>query len=165
MKVKVILYDTKYELDEKVKILRSNNNLLCIGVEDVAKNISKKKRTSFKESKWIEITDSRSCRRVGKKFPVLNLPLFTKTNPDGETQGQTLLGKFSTHEFRCTDISYEDFEEATRASRLRDDILRFFKHYRSKEARKKYEILNCVDFESEFSQFEKYIKQYWSLEI
>ena len=47
MEVKGILYDTKYELDEKVKILRSNENLLCIGVEDIAKNIIEKKRSSF----------------------------------------------------------------------------------------------------------------------
>ena len=164
---KVILYDTKNEMNTKIKTLRRNKNLVCIGVENVAENLSEKKKSSFRQSKWIEITDSRLYRGVGKKFPIL--PLFTKKNPEGETQGQTLLGKFSTHEFRCTDKSYEHVsregpEGVTRASRLRSEILGFFKHYRSKVTRSKYEILNCIDFETEFKKLEKEIKQLWSLE-
>ena len=163
---RVILYDTKDETHAEIKTLRQNENLVCIGLENVEKNLSEKKKSSFVESKWIEIIDSRLNRSAGKKFPILNLPLFTKSTPGGETQGQTMLGKFSTHEFRCTDKSYEAVtgDGGSRAHRLRSEILGFFKHYRSNEARTKYEMLNSVDFETEFIELEKYIKQVWSLE-
>ena len=161
---KVILYDTKDERHIEIITMRSDKNLECIGLQGVAENLSEKIKASFKESKWIEIIDSRFSRGGAKKFPILNLPLFTKRNPDGETQGQTLLGKFSTHEFRSTDKSYEAVGELTGAQGLRSEIFGFFKHYRSIEARTKYKMLNSPDFEAEFSKFEQFIKRLWSLE-
>ena len=83
--------------------------------------------------------------------------LFTKSNPEGEIQGQTLLGKFNTHEYRSTNKSYANAKE------LYADIHKFFTHYRSSEALAKYEVLGSANFEDEFKQFEKHIQNYWSL--
>ena len=77
------------------------------------------------------MVDTRFYRSVGKKFPLLNLSLFTKKNPDGEFQGQSMLGKFSTHEYRCTDKSYEANIDSSSAQQLQNAIFRFFDHYRS----------------------------------
>ena len=165
MQTKVILYDTKDEQYEEVQLLIKDEHFLCVGVDDAADHVCKKKRASFKRSKWIEITDSRSYRSIGTKFPILNLSLFTKTNPDGEVQGQTLLGKFATHEFWCTDKCYAEVGRKTSAQQLRNAIMGFFDHYRSAETREKYKALNCAGFENEFCKFEDYIKQYWSLKV
>ena len=50
--------------------------------------------------------DAKSQRSIGKKFPLLNLTLLTRKDPQGELQGQTILGKFSIHKYRVTDKNY-----------------------------------------------------------
>ena len=90
--------------------------------------------------------------------------LFTKSNPSGEAQGQTMLGKFTTHEYHCTNISYSDSEESRGAQKLQNAILGFFRHYRSVESRNKYEVLEDSEFQTEFRQLEEYVKACWSLE-
>ena len=162
---KVVLYDTKDEQLREIKLLKRIETLVCVGAVKVAENLHVSKRATFKQSKWIELVDSRLNRRSAKKFPYMNSSLFTKTNPEGEVQGQTLLGKFNTHEYKCTNESYEDSTEKSGAQKLQDAILHFFKHYRSDKARKKYLFLQSSTFEDEFSQFEKDIQTCWSLKM
>ena len=106
-----------------------NNNLIF--------SIRADMRKTFKKSKWIELIDSKFNRFYSKKWPNLNLYLFTKAYPDGEVQGQTMLGKFTTHEYHCTDIEYKDSPQKSSAQKLQDAIFGFFQHYRTDEAKKK----------------------------
>ena len=85
------------------------------------------------------------------------LPFSLLQNPAGEIQGQTLLGKFTTHEYYSTNKVHND------ASELHRDIMQFFKHYRSLESQQKYSVLGSSEFENEFKLFENYIKEYWSI--
>ena len=71
-------------------------------MENAKKGITSNAKKSFEKSGWIEIVDARLNRSFEKKYPLLNSVLFTKSNPEGEIQGQTLLGKFYTHEYRST---------------------------------------------------------------
>ena len=82
--------------EKDIKMLLKNKNIMCIGVVNAVGNLNKKKRPSFKTSMWMEIKDAKSPRSIGRKFPLLNLALLTKKDPQGELQGQTVLGKFST---------------------------------------------------------------------
>ena len=115
LRKRVVLYDIKYTQSSEMQEVLSHINVISIGVQNVEFNLNENLRKSFEGSKWIEIVDTRFYRSVGKKFPLLNLSLFTKKNPDGEFQGQSMLGKFSTHEYRCTDESYETIIGVSRA--------------------------------------------------
>ena len=53
----------------------------------------------------------------------------------------------------------------TGAEKLRDEIFSFFTHYRSIESKERYEVLMSPAFEKEFSEFEVYLKSYWSTKI
>ena len=163
IKRRVVIYDTKDKGQSEIQTMLRNKNLICIGVENAGEGICKNKRDTFEKSKWIEIIDSRLNRGSAKKFPLLNSALFTKTNPDGEVQGQTILGKYTTHEYRCTDKSYKSDENKSAAQRLQEKIFGFFTHYRSDEAQEKYEMLKFTQFQEEFQKFENYIKAYWKL--
>ena len=111
------------------------------------------------------MTDNRSNRSLSKKYPLLNSYLFTKKDPEGELQGQTILGKFSTHEYHCTNKSYENDEKTSGARKLRNKMLGFFDHYRSNEAIGKYEVLACRALREEFKQLEDHVQLYWSIGI
>ena len=139
-----------------------NEKILRVGVRNVAQNITKTKQNSFKQSKWIEMTDKRENRSLSKKFPLLNSYLFTKMDPAGEPQGQTMLGKLSTHEYHCTNKEYKNDDQVSGGQKLRNKILGFFKHYRSCEAKNKYKVLASAGFEQEFKQLEDHTKNYWS---
>ena len=113
----------------EIIILKKNNNVLCVGVANVVTHLHKSKKQSFTTSMWMEIKDAKSQRSIGTKFPLLNLALLTKKDPQGELQGQTILGKFSTHEYRVTDKSYETDELSTVSTgpqKLRSAIMGFF---------------------------------------
>ena len=99
IKKTVILYDVKDKHIQQIKLLRNKKNVFCIEVENALEGICENKRATYKESKWIEIVYSRGNRLVAKKFHLLNSALFTKKNPESEIQGQTLFGKFATHEY------------------------------------------------------------------
>ena len=114
-KRRVVMYDSKDIGQSEIQAMLKNKSVLCIGVKNAREGICEDKRETFEKSRWIEIIDSRFNRGSAKKFPLLNSALFTKTNPDGEIQGQTILGKFITHEYRCTDISYKDDDNNSRA--------------------------------------------------
>ena len=163
LRKRVVLYDVKHEQSSELKEVISHRNVASIGVQNVVNNLNENLRKSFEGSKWIEMVDTRFYRSVGKKFPLLNLSLFTKKNSDGEFQGQSMLGKFSTHEYRCTDKSYEANIDRSSAQQLQNAIFRFFDHYRSFSARKKYEVLDSPEFNTEFNLFETSIKKVWSL--
>ena len=144
-------------MNDQIKFLLRESGVFGIGVENAKEGIIGNAKKSFEKSGWIEIVDARLNRSYGKKFPLLNSVLFTKSNPEGEIQGQTLLGKFNTHEYRSTNKSH------TNAKELYVDIQKFFTHYRSSDAIAKYEVLGTSNFEDEFKQFEKHIQNYWSL--
>ena len=76
-----------------------------------------------------------------------------------------MLGKFSTHEYHCTNKTYENDEKTSGAQKLRNSILGFFNHYRSNEAIEKYEVLGCSAFREEFKQLEDHVQLYWSINI
>ena len=118
---------------------------------------------NLRNIKWIELIDSKFNRSYSKKFPILNFYLFTKADPDGEIQGQTMLGKFTTHEYHCTDIEYKDSPQKDSAQKLQDAILGFFEHYRTDEAKEKYSALDTRAFQEEFSQLEKHVKACWPI--
>ena len=120
LRKRVVLYDVKHRQSSELQEVISHRNVLSIGVQNVANNLNENLRKSFEGSKWIEMVDTRFYRSVGKKFPLLNLSLFTKKNPDGEFQGQSMLGKFSTHEYRRTDESYEAIIGVSRAQQLQN---------------------------------------------
>ena len=145
------MYDIKDQKDDKVKTLLSNERVICIGASNVGNNLSVKYRASFKESKWIELTDRRSNRSFSKKYPLLNSSLFTKKNTLDEIQRQTLLGKFNTHEYYSTNTAYTTDHGNSGAEKLRKKILSFFSHYRSAEAKDKYEVLKSQVLEEELS--------------
>ena len=163
MRKKVILYDEKDSQLKVIKLPKRNENVICIGVQNAAENIHPNKRKSLRNAKWIELTDSKLNRFISKQFPILNIALFTRSNPDAEVQGQTMLGKFTTHEYYCTNISYQDTDESSGAQKLQTAIFNFFKHYRSDEAQKKYEVLGNSEFQTEFKQLEKHVKECWSI--
>ena len=98
-----------------------------IGIDNVSNNLSLKFRASFDESKWIQIVDSRANRSFAKKYPLLNSSLFTKKKPDGELQGQTLLGKFNTHEYYCSNKAYIGDNEKTGAEKLQAELSAFLR--------------------------------------
>ena len=75
-----------------------------------------------------------------------------------------MLGKFTTHEYYCTNKSYPDTDESRGAQKLQNAILIFFEHYRSDEARNKYKVLENSEFRTEFKQLELHVKACWSLE-
>ena len=76
-----------------------------------------------------------------------------------------MLGKFSTHEYICTNKKYCCNSKKPAAQKLQDAILGFFTHYRSIVAQEKYEVLKSSSFKSEFKEFEKYVNSYWNLEV
>ena len=115
--------------EKEIQMLLKNENVECIGVVNAVGHLNKKKRQSFKTSMWMEIKDAKSQRSIGKKFPLLNLALLTKKDPQGELQGQTVLGKFSTHEYRVTDQNYETDGVLTGPQKLQSSIMGFFQHY------------------------------------
>ena len=87
----VILYENKNAKNKSIEALRKNDRVVCIGLDNVEKYLRLKFRASFNESKWIQIVDSKANRSFAKKYPLLNASLFTKKNPVGEMQGQTIL--------------------------------------------------------------------------
>ena len=141
---RVILYDTKI-MNDQIKFLLRESGVFGIGVENAKAGIIGNTKKSFEKSGWIQIGDARLNRSFAKKFPLLNSVLFTKSNPEGEIQGQMLVGKFNTHEYRSTNESY------TNAKELYADIKKFFTHYRSSDALAKYEVLGTSNFD-EFNQ-------------
>ena len=159
---RVIIFDTKDVEKTEIQVLLKRKNVVCIGVVNVPENLCERKRKSFETSMWMEIKDARAIS-TGKKYPLLNLPLLPRKDPGVETQAQTILGKFSTHEYRTTDRTFESNGLTTGSQKLRAAIMEFFSHYRSPSARHKYPILSTCEFEKEFEHFEKYIKAYWSL--
>ena len=75
-----------------------------------------------------------------------------------------MLGKFRTHEFRCTDKRYDGSQNKSSGQQLQDAILEFFVHYRAEKAKEKYLFLKSKAFEEEFSEREKNVKMCWPLE-
>ena len=71
---RVILYDAKDENHKDILSLKRNENILSIGIPKATNNICKKKKHSFKKSRWMEMTDNRSNRSLSKKYPLLNSP-------------------------------------------------------------------------------------------
>ena len=163
MQKKVILFDLKDAEQIEIQRMQQNDNILCVGVTNVFEHLSVGKKQSFKTSMWMEMKDAKSHRSIGKKFPLLNLPLLTKKDPGGECQGQNILGKFRTHEYMITDKIFESDEVSTGPQKFRFEMLQFFDHYRSAPTLEKYPTLACAKFEQEFQQFENYINDYWSL--
>ena len=66
-----------------------------------------------------------------------------------------MLGKFRTHEFRCTDKRYDGTQMKSGGQQLQEAILGFFEHYRTENAKEKYEFLKTKVFEEEFFELEK----------
>ena len=59
LRKKVILYDKKDSQLRVIKSLKRNENVTCVGVQNAAENIHPNKRESFRNSRWIELTDSK----------------------------------------------------------------------------------------------------------
>ena len=150
MQKKVILFDLKDAKQKEIQRMQQNDDILCVGVANVSEHLSVRKKQSFKTSMWMEMKDAKSHSSIGKKFPILNLPLLTKKDPDGECQGQNILGKYSTHEYMITDQVFETDEVSTGPQKFRLAMLQFFNHYRSAQAREKYPTLTCAKFKQEF---------------
>ena len=84
--------------------------------------------------------------------------LLTKKNLEGEIQGQSMFGKWNTHEYKCTDTEHDSAED------LHAALFGFFHHYRSDEAKERYEVLRSDGFQDEFKRFETHMRDYWNLE-